>query len=332
MAVPRLPVVAASIVALAMICVGGCSNNVEVWQNRPGPKVLAFFPPIYSLAAQVAGDDAQVQSLLTSKGPHDFEFRASDARKLKQADLFLVVGLGLSDDVTNRLAEAANNPNMKVVRLGECIPKDQRLPAGACCCGHDHGDGDHAGHDHAHGEFDPHVWLGIPEAIIMVNAIRDALTQADPAHKDGYAKRSAELTERLLKLQAEGQSLIAAKSKNEKPRLLTHHDAMRYFARSFGAEVADAIEMPGREPSGKRLDELIKLCKEKNVRLIAVEPQYPSRTGAQTLLRELQRKGIPDAAFVELDTLEVADPADLTPDYYERRMRHNLENLAGALK
>jgi len=280
----------------------------------------------------VAGDDAQVQSLLTSKGPHDFEFRASDAKKLKKAALFLVIGLGLSDDVTNRLADAANNPNMRVVKLGESIPKEQRLPAGLCTCGHDHDDGDHAGHEHSHGEYDPHVWLGIPEAIIMVGAIRDALSQADPAHKDGYTKRAAALIERLTKMQTEGQALIAAKSKGEKPRLLTHHDAMRYFARSFGAEIADAIEMPGREPSGKRLDELIKLCKEKNVRLIAVEPQYPSRTGAQTLLRELQRKGIPDAAFVELDPLETADPADLTPDYYERRMRHNLDNLAGALK
>jgi ABC-type Zn uptake system ZnuABC Zn-binding protein ZnuA len=107
---------------------------------------------------------------------------------------------------------------------------------------------------------------------------------------------------------------------------------LRYFARSFGAEIVGAIEMPGHEPSPKRLNELVKLCQEKGVRLIAVEPQYPSNTGAQAVLRELRRKGVADAAFVELDTLETADAADLTADFYERKMRANLDTLAGALQ
>ena len=38
------------------------------------------------------------------------------------------------------------------------------------------------------------------------------------------------------------------------------------------------------------------------------------------------------AAFVEIDPMETADLADLTPDYYERRTRANVETLAKALK
>jgi ABC-type Zn uptake system ZnuABC Zn-binding protein ZnuA len=313
------------VLGAAAIGLAGCSAGGDPWAERPGPKVLAFFPPIYSLAATVAGDDAQVLSLLTSRGPHDYEPRPSDARKLRRAALFLVNGLELDDLMAAKLAETTSNKHLRVVKLGERIPKESLLEAGLCTDpSHNH---DHA---HSHGTHDPHVWLGVPEAIHMAEAIRDELTQLDPQHADGYKQRTAALTDRLRKLQAEGQALL--KAKKEKARMLTHHDALRYFARSFGAEVAGAIEMPGREPSAKRLNELVDLCKKEKVRLIAVEPQYPSHTGAQALLRELQRKDVPDAAFVELDTLETADPADLTPDFLERKLRANLDNLVKALQ
>src|SRR4051812_33667903 len=310
--------------AAAALTLAGCGGGGDGWQDRPGPKVLAFFPPLYSLAAQVAGDDAQVQSLLTAKGPHDYEFQPADARKLRRADLFLINGLGLDDDVGKRLAGAAGNPKLKTVEVGESVPEADLLAAGA----HEHAEHGHD-HKHEHGAHDLHVWLGIPEAVHMVAAIRDALAEADPAHKDGYAKRADALTGRLLSLQAEGKDRL--RNKTQKARLLTQHDAMRYFARSFGAEVVAAVELPGQEPNAQRLRELVKLCQDHDVRLIAVEPQYPSNTAARVVLEELRGKNV-DAVFVVLDPLETADPAGLTPDFYERTMRANLDNLAGALQ
>ncbi|HEY1377864.1 MAG TPA: metal ABC transporter substrate-binding protein [Gemmataceae bacterium] len=313
--------------AAGLLALAGCAGGGDGWQDRPGPKVLAFFPPLYSLAAQVAGDDAQVQSLLTAKGPHDYEFQPTDARKLRRADLFLINGLGLDDDVGKRLAATAGNPKLKTVEVGESVPEADLLAAGGhehAEHGHDHGD------KHEHGAHDPHVWLGIPEAVHMVGAIRDALTEADPAHKDGYAKRADALTGRLLQLQAEGRDML--RNKSEKARLLTQHDAMRYFARSFGAEVVGVIDLPGQEPSGQRLRELVKLCRDHEVKLIAVEPQYQANQAGPVILTELHAKGVAGAAFVVLDPMETADPAALTPDFYERTMRANLDNLAGALK
>jgi ABC-type Zn uptake system ZnuABC Zn-binding protein ZnuA len=311
--------------AAVLLTVAGCSGGADVWADRPGPKVLAFFPPIYSLAASVAGDDAQVLPLLTVKGPHDYEPRRSDALKLRRADLFLINGLELDDPLAQKLRDTSGNAALKLVKLGGFVPKESLLEAGVCH--HDHGDGSHE--PHSHGGHDPHVWLGIPEAIHMVGGIRDELSALDPDHAAGYAARAAALVDRLKALQEEGAKRLAAKK--EKARLLTRHDSMRYFARSFGAEVVDSIELPGKEPSAKRLAELVEVCKAKGVRLIAVEPQYPSHTGAQAVLRELRRHGV-EAEFVELDPLETAEPADLTPDYYESAMRANLDRLAGALK
>src|SRR5262245_28723721 len=242
-------IVGGLVVAVGVAAFSGCHGGADAWAERPGPKALAFFPPIYSLAASVAGDDAQVISLLSKKGPHDYEPRTSDARKLKRADLFLTIGLGLDDNVSKKLAATCGNPKLKVVELGERLPKEM-LREGTCTCGHEHEKT--AEHDHDHG-FDPHVWMGIPEAIVMVDAIRAELSQLDPSHGAGYQKRAEDLKARLTALQTEGKALL--ETKKEKARLLTHHDSLHYFARCFGAEIVDAIELPGREPSGKRLNQ-----------------------------------------------------------------------------
>src|SRR5688572_25433125 len=129
----------AGLLCAALFGLGGCSAGGDPWAERPGPKVLAFFPPLYSLAAAVAGDDAQVLSLLTTKGPHDYEPRPADARKLRRADLFLVNGLELDDPMVTKLADTCGNANLRVVKLGERVPKDRLLEAGLCTH-HDHGD------------------------------------------------------------------------------------------------------------------------------------------------------------------------------------------------
>jgi ABC-type Zn uptake system ZnuABC Zn-binding protein ZnuA len=304
--------------------VAGCAVPKDPWVERPGPKVLAYFPPLYGLARAVAGDDAQVVSLLQTVGPHHFDPTARDALALRRADLFLTIGLGLDDDVAGKLAKTANNANLKHLALGERLPKES-LREGGCDCGHSH-----AGEAHSHGHgYDPHVWLGIPEAVRFTAAIADELARLDPAHADDYRARAAAAADRLTALLDEGKAALAAKS--EKPRLITFHDSLQYFARAFGVEVVDTIEAPGQEPSPKKLAKLVAACREKGVRLIAVEPQYSSHTSARVLLEELRRHGI-DAAFVEIDPMETALPADLTPDYYERTTRANVARLAAALK
>jgi ABC-type Zn uptake system ZnuABC Zn-binding protein ZnuA len=303
-----------------------CSGGKDPWQERPGPKVLAYFPPLYSWAASIAGDDAQVRSLITHIGPHHFDPSTRDARTLQRADLFLTIGLGLDDGVTKKMTGTSGNKSLILRPLGELLPKESLREGGCECCKQN---GEKHTHDHDHTDYDPHVWLGIPEAIRMVEGIRDDLIKLDAAHATGYSERAAKLIDRFKKLEEDGKSELA--SKGDKPKIISFHDSLFYFARSFGIEVVDSIQAPGQEPSPKKLNQIVESCKKNGVRLIAVEPQYPTHTSARVILEELKRNGI-DAAFVEIDPLETADPADLTADYYERKMRENLAHLTTALK
>ena len=302
----------------------GCGGGESVWPDRPGPKVVVSFAPIYCWAVNVAGDDAVVKNMMTTTGPHDFNPTDTDARLVPRADLFFVNGIGLDNHIAAAVKKGSGNAALKVVDLGSKLPADQ-LVEGQC-------HHDHAGHDHPHDHgTDPHVWLSPDFAVVMVEAIRDELKQADPAHAANYDRRAAEYVGKLRGLKAYGLEKLKGKPDR---KLVSFHESLAYFARSYDLSIAGVVQKkPGQEPNTEELKQLVKLCREKQVRLLAVEPQYTANTSARAILDELRRNGgVADPALVEIDPLETVTPQALTAAWYEERMRANLDALAGAMK
>jgi zinc transport system substrate-binding protein len=307
----------------------GChqgGGNGGGWSEKPGPKVLVSFPPLYSFAANVAGDDARVKCLLSTSGPHaDSEPTASQVELARKADVFFLNGLGLDEAIADKLKGPAANPKWKTVELAEAIP-ESALKHGEEH--HEHGHEQKKADEHEHG-VDPHVWLDARLAQVMVKKIAAELKTLDPAHAAGYDARAAAYAAKLDELHKYGLGLL--KEKQEK-KIVSFHDSLRYFADCYGVSIFDAIQIdPGVEPAPGKMKELIAHCKKEGVRVIAVEPQFPRNTSASAILDALRQEKI-DAQFVEIDPLETAEYDRLTPDLYEKVMRSNLENLAKALK
>ena len=82
---------------------------------------------------------------------------------------------------------------------------------------------------------------------------------------------------------------------------------------------------------------LVDLCKNGNVRAIAVEPQYP-KTAAEQLLEGIGKGGVTRVKLVEIDPLETALPEDFTAehgngrDFYIRKMKANIDRLREKLQ
>jgi ABC-type Zn uptake system ZnuABC Zn-binding protein ZnuA len=306
--------------------VPGCQNRAgeEAWPDRPGPKVLASFPPLYSFAANVGGEDAVVKCFLTTSGPHSHGDPSSSQIELgRRADLFLINGLGLDEGVAAKLKSRASG-NWAAIDLGKRLDPKTLLEGE---CHHDHGH-EHKHEEHEHG-IDPHVWLDVKQAKAMVGFICDELKKRDPAHAAGYDQRAAAYVARLDALHGDGKELL--KDKKQK-KFISFHDSLRYFAQCYGLEVAGAIQVdPGVEPSAAKMKEIIDTCLKEGVTVIAVEPQFPTHTSAKAILEALRQKNV-QAEFVEIDPLETATSDQLTPDLYERVVRKNLENLARVLK
>jgi zinc transport system substrate-binding protein len=316
-----------------LLSVSGCGGR-DPWATVEGgpPRVIASFPALYCFTKNVAGYDkakggidAGVMSLLTTVGPHEFREDTSDLLKFRKADLFLISGLGL-DNFLTRVVTNSGNSRIKIVEVGKAIPESELLTRGEED-EHDEKEEHGHGHEHEHGLYDPHVWLGIPQATRMVERIRDVLGQEDPAHKADYDRRAAEYVGQLRELQDYGKKALAGK-KNRK--VIATHDSLRYFARSFGLEVMGNIQpQPGTEASAADLAKLVELCQREKVRVITVEPQYSHAT-AETLGNQLRARGL-NVHLVEVDTVETADPP-VAADYYVRKMRENIDGLARHLE
>lgn len=291
--------------------------------NHTGPKVVVSFAPLYCFAANVAGDDAVVRNVMTSTGPHDFEPTADDVKLVTQADLFFVVGLGLDERKAELMRDGSGNKNLKVVKLGEKIDK-KHLCEGFCT---------HADHgpDHKH-DTDPHVWLSPDHAVMLVEFIRDELKAKDPAHATGYDTRAAAYIEKLRALKAHGISKF--KDKEDK-RLVSFHDSLAYFEECFQLNVRGVLtKKPGQEPNAKEMKELIAICTKKSspVRVILTEPQYSTSSSGEALRKELAASGVVDPVLVEFDPLETVRPDELKPDWYEQKMKANIDRLAEKMK
>jgi len=304
----------------------GCSSGKGPWEGQPGSvRVVVTIPPLYSLVKAVGGDRVAVKCLCTTTGPHHFNADTRDVAMFRQANLFLAVGLQLDDVFADQLHALARRRDLPFVKLGT------RLPASPGLIGstgeHVHADGAR----HKTGKYDPHVWLGLPEMIALTDVVRDELTAVDKDGEATYKQRAEETRGRLTKLYEEGKALL--KNKKNK-RLVTSHEALGYFARAFGLTIADTVQpWPGEAPTGKHLEELVKLCSDKSnpVGAITVEPQYKG-SNAPRVLRDAI-KGV-DVPLVQIDTMETADEAALTSQgaaWYEERMRQNIKDLADAL-
>ena len=299
-----------------IVWVVGCTPAPDPWGGKPTPHILVTVPPLYSFAKSVAGEHGDVKCLCTTSGPHSYEFSQTDLRTLRGATCFFAIGLGLDDNdkFSNGMVQATGQNNL-LVKLGDKLPADLKFDF-----------------THEQGTRDPHVWNGTPQVSKVVEMIRDELKKVDPANAADYDKNAAAYLKELEKLHTYGRDLL--KDKKDK-KIVSFHESLGYFAREFDIEIVDVIEQePGREADITTIRKIVNKCIDKNVLVIAVEPQY-SPQAAELIHEEVKAaaKGEKDIQLVEIDPLEtVNSEKELTADLYVKTMRKNLEALAEKLK
>jgi ABC-type Zn uptake system ZnuABC Zn-binding protein ZnuA len=260
----------------------------------------------------------KVHTLCAQVGPHDHQASATDAHWATTANLFFVNGLTL-DDWFTKVANSSANNQLKTFKIADlAIPEIKRLKSGTETHKHEPGE------KHDHGEWDPHAWLGIEQAILMVEKIRDELKTADSKNAGNYDRRAAEYIEKLKKLQDDGKKQLAGKQNR---KLVAMHESLKYFCKSFDLDLIGIIMVqPGVEPDANKVAELQDKCEKAKPGIIAIEPQY-EKASAQKLADRLSQSKFP-IAVVEVDPLETGELQKLGGDYYLRVMEKNLKNLA----
>ena len=185
----------------------------------PGParadrlKVVTTFTVIADMAAEVAGDAAEVVSI-TKPGAeiHGYQPTPGDLLRASGADLILWNGLNLELWFEQFLANLGDIPSATLTDGIDPIPI--------------------AGGEYR-GKANPHAWMGHDNAMVYIDNIEAALGRHDPGNAETYAANAADYKARIGAVVEPLRRAIAGIPAGRR-WLVTCEGAFSYLARDLG--------------------------------------------------------------------------------------------------
>jgi len=284
--------------------------------------VVASIVPLGDFCEQLGGTRVRVQVLIPpGASPHVFEPSPGTVRSALKAKVFVYVGAGL-EPWAERLLKAHPSPDRLVVEAVHgvhLIQNGSDFPEKAVISGPPEEGLVHP-HEPGHLKGNPHVWLDPVLVKELCQRVTEAFIKADPEHRPYYEARLSQYLKELDILHQEISQTVVGFRVRE---YVSFHSAFPYFARRYGLREAGVIALaPGREPSPKRLRDLIAAVKKSGVKAVFAEPQFSPRV-AEVIAREVGVKVL------------LLDPLGGRPPYgtdYLKLMRHNLKVMAEAMQ
>ena len=215
-------------------------------------KVVTTTTQVTALAKVVGGDNIELSGILNAGvDPHEYEVTPGDLRAFADAQVIVKNGVGLEKSLDKAIENSGTKAFIVDASKGVKLRKgDEQEPQG-----------------------DPHIWHSVPNAIIMLNNIRDGLAQSDPAHTSSYKANAASYEMKLNDLdQYILQQIASIPTANRK--FVSNHDAFGYYVDRYGLTFVGSV-IPSMDtsfqPSAKELADLVEAIKAQNVRAVFSE-------------------------------------------------------------
>ena len=256
----RIGVLIVVAVLLSGACGASSSSPAGSSPNGAGPLTVVATTTVFAdLVQNVGGDLVTAVSLVPRNGDvHTFEPKPSDVRKVAEAKLLVMNGLGLDDWLGKTISNAAVG-GTPVVKLAVDLPGVELLPG------------------EEPGTQNPHLWMDVRYAELYVDRIAAALKTADPPDATAFEARASAYKQQLEALDADVRAKIATIPAAAR-KIVMFHDAFPYYARAYGITIVGvAVEAPGQDPSAAYTAELISAIREAGVKAIFSESQFPTR-------------------------------------------------------
>ncbi len=284
---------------LALVAILAAAGCEQAPAPAAKPLVVATFYPLWEFSRQVAGDRADVVSLVPAGvEPHDWEPSPRDVSQVQRATVFVHTGTTLDGWARKLLVDAGSRSTVVDASRGLSVLK----------------------HEEA---VDPHMWLDPILARAQVQTIAAGLGQADPAGRAAYDENAKRFTARL---EALDQELAAGLNDCARREIVTSHAAFAYLARRYRLTQVPVMGLaPEAEPSPADLAAIVKTARRLKVTHVFFEPLVSARLG-ETLSREIGAKPLP------LDPVEGIGKEEAAAGRgYVELMQANLGNLRIAL-
>ena len=314
----------AALIVIATLASACASADAPARPDAPGStpdadalQVVTTTTVFADLIRQVGGTRVAVHSLVPRGGEvHTFDPTPSDARRVTEAGLIVVNGLGLDDWLANLVADLGSEAT--VIELGVDLAGVTYIEGGARAAS-----GGGATDPQGVGDVNPHLWMDVAYASRYVDRIAAALTQADPGDAAAYDAGAAAYRARLAELDAWVETQLSSVPEADR-RIVSFHDAFPYYAAAYGLEVVGTIvDAPGQDPSAGEVADLVGAIREDGVVAILSEAQFSDEL-ARTIADETGARVVSD---LYTDTL-----GDPPVDTYEGLIRWDTERIVAALR
>ncbi|MDQ3413023.1 MAG: zinc ABC transporter substrate-binding protein, partial [Chloroflexota bacterium] len=276
------------ITAIGLVASQGAPAETQAQESDQPLNIVTSFSILDDLVRQVGGEAIVTHPLVgAGADSHTYEPAPADVVTLAEADLVFEIGLGF-ETWLDGIYESSGSDAARIIVSEPVEPlgfddghqedeehdeanheQEEHEEEHDEDAADDHDDEAGEGHEgHEHGEYDPHIWHDVTNAILMVETIRDALADADPANAATYEANTAAYIAELEELDAWVQEQVSALPDDQR-KLVTSHEALGYFANRYGFEiVGTAFGTLGTEagdPSAADIAALVAAIEAENV-------------------------------------------------------------------
>jgi zinc/manganese transport system substrate-binding protein len=273
----------------AALAAGGCGGDVggsSVGAGGNGPPIVATTSIWADVARNVACDDAAevVTVIPAGSDPHGFEASIDDRATMANAALVIANGAALEASLLDTI-EAVEGEGVPVFEAASAVElleggddahrNDEEVHSEGEA--HSEVDAKSGEDDHGHGAGgDPHLWHDPSRVNDVVDSLAVAMVDAeviDRATVDACVKRYKAV---LADAETAAATLLERVPK-ERRKLVTNHDALRYFAEHYGYKVIGAV-IPSPSTLGEasigELEDLAATIEAEQIPAIFAESQH----------------------------------------------------------
>ncbi len=249
-------------------------------------KVVTTLPDLQYIAEAIGGDRVDVLSLAKGyQDPHFVDAKPSLVLKLKNADVFIQVGLDLEVGWVPPLLQAARNSKIYYGGKGYVDASKGihllQIPTTSAAKLRAEGD--------IHVFGNPHYWLDPDNGKIIAKNILDAFKAIQVESADYFEKNYQTFSAKIDSAVQVWETKIAP---YDGTKIFAYHDSWVYFEKRFGLEIVGFLEpKPGIPPTPSHLVSVIRKMQKNNIGVIIISPYYDDkpaqsiakRTGAQVV-------------------------------------------------
>lgn len=288
------------IIVLICICIISIVGFI-IWKNitkkeeeNNNLKIVTSFYPIYIMTENITEGAKNIELVNMADANvgclHDYTLVTKDMKKVENADVFILNGLGMEsfiDKVIN------SNDNLTLVDSSEGIDnliQDKH-------------------------ETNPHIWTSIDNYIVQLKNISNKLKEIDEVNKEIYTENTNKYIQKLEDLKQKFENEL---SFLEGQKVVNLNEAFEYLGQELKLEMIN-VETDHEEStmSAEMLGNIISQVKQEKINIIFVD-KNDNKSNAETIANETGAK------VYELDSNLTGD---IDKDSFIRAMEKNLETL-----